>query len=298
MADHNVDALLSGEGVLAGNLSGAMLLAAALSGDGVLAGDLSGDVPLASDLSGDASFVADALNILYVDSGLAGEAALAADISGSVPDGAVFAGGSDFVIHLVVVPPAAPPTPVSSEGADSVAAGLATRYADNAMMPFRAETAWGTRQFYQALPGTIATIRTMGSFLLESYPMYTGSVRASIVAGASGGTVLELSDGPRQITIALDGTSRAGLILTDAAGSPVAQAAPWGAAIPAGATIDIQLSWNANTGQVTFLVNGQAPPVWADYPAGSWLPFLPAVAIVGPTGGYSIRQIQISKIPG
>lgn len=278
MTDHNVDVLLGG--------------------DGILAGDLSGDVTLAAILSGDASLVADALNVLYVGSGLSGDSFLTADITGSVPDGAAFAGSSDFVIILDVVPPAAPPTPVSSGGADGVAAGLATRYADNAVMPFRAETAWGTRQFYPALPGTIATIRTMGSFLLESYPMYTGSVRASIVAGASGGTVLELSDGGKQITIALDGTSRVSLILTDAAGSPVAQAAPWGAAIPAGATIDIQLSWNANTGQVTFLVNGQAPPVWADYPAGSWMPFLPAIAIVGPTGGYAIRQIQVSKIPG
>lgn len=76
MADHNVDASLTGEAALGANLSGAFVLAAILAGEAALAAPLSGTKPLAAVLAGEAVFLPLWGAVVQVGVVLSGEADL------------------------------------------------------------------------------------------------------------------------------------------------------------------------------------------------------------------------------
>lgn len=257
MANHDVESVLSGDAALTGALEAVWAAAASLSGD--------------------ASLVATDVDTEFAEANLSGAASFGCSIY-------------------------APPTDipaVTPVGADSVSAGLATEYANNVPGPFRAETSWGTRRYYQALPGVIALLKGSGINRLQVIPWRLGAIKADLVAGTAGGEVAAIFDDFTgwRLAVVLDGTSRPYCVLQDVSGTIIAQSAPWGAAVPTGYHLSILLSWNADTGVVSFTVNGQAAPTpWTVPVAGPWTPLRPTLVDVG-DGTWILQQVQIGRIP-
>jgi hypothetical protein len=257
MTDHNVEADLSGDGDLGATLFGGQhVIAAAMSGDGLFTGDVLATVFPSAFLSGSSLF------------------------------------------GVETFPPADMNHYIEPGGADSCTPdGLAVVYENNVPGPFRAETSWGMQRFYQPLPGLVARVTGVGTYRVQNLPSNVGAVKVDLVTGVSGGKVLTLRDAyyGHQLAITLDGTSRSGVILNDGTGAVVAQANPWGAAVPAGTPLSILFSWNALLGTVAFRIGTMDAPTWAVLPAGPWSPILRAI-IDTYAGAFQINQVQVGKV--
>jgi len=104
------------------------------------------------------------------------------------------------------------------------------------------------------------------------------------------------------IAILLDASNRAYAVITNSAGTIVAQSTPSGAVLPTGITFDATLAWNSATPIVSFTIGGVAQ-VFATNPGASWVSFAPNWLMVGDGFGSnvpftgSIGNAQVGNAP-
>ena len=123
---------------------------------------------------------------------------------------------------------------------------------------------------------------------------FQGTLDVVFTTGTAGGApqhVVALADQiptpVAYIAILLDTSNRPYAVVTDVAGTLIAQSTAAGPVLPAGITLEAKLTWNARTAAVSFTV-GETSYAFGTAPSAPWTSFAPSWLMVGDGFGTNL----------
>lgn len=158
---------------------------------------------------------------------------------------------------------------------------------------------------YRPVPGQVLHTRAIGQSRVPHVGM-SGSVTAEVITGAPGSArqIIKLTSLPvgakDTVQISLDTQNRP--VLTVAYNGTIRASTPGGPALPAGTMVQVQATWDATRGHLSFLqLNGDPVPGSFTPPPGPWKTALMSYVLVGygvnlATFNGTILSLQVGNL--